>query len=776
MPRFSVIVPAYKVQAYLADCLRSVLTQTFDDLELIAVDDCSPDACGALVDEFAARDHRITALHLPGKSGLGPARNAGLARATGDYVLFLDGDDTLAPGALRCLADRIEESGGPDVLVYDYARTDWSGETVRNTFAAPLTEDASSFRQLIERPDLLMFLVAASNKAYRRAFVEGAGFAFPPGHHTDTGWAYPVLMTAGSIATVDRVCVHDRQRRLVLSAADPGHLATGRGHFDLFEQYDRVFAFVAGQPALAHWRPVLHRRMLDHFAALAGTDGLLPRGSHGAFFRRARARHRRYRAPGILPPARNKARVSLRAVLQAGLRAGPRHALLRLGAHRTYRVLRSAGRLRDAAARPATALLRAVRQAALLLHYGLQRRLPVQAGLAVFAAYGNSGYTCDPAAIEAKVRELVPHLRTAWIAGAAHEHTVPAATRRLRPGTFAYWTALARAKYLVNNADFDQRLIKRPRQILLRTHHGTPLTSVGLDLLDRPAAARDTDFGRLLADADRWDYSLSANRHSTLVRERAYPTSCTTLEYGHPRNDVFQRATADDVARLRASLAIPEDSTAVLYAPAYRDYRRTQRLPLDPERLAEALGPRFVLLTLAHHVYGAPVPYTPRPTSHARLLDVSGHPSVEALCLASDALLTDYSSLMFDYANLDRPIVLHCADREAYEAARGTYFDLRDCPPGAAARTEDELIDIFASGHWRGSRSTQLRTAFRARFCPYDDGQAAERVVRHVFLGETAGLPVPLPQQERTPAPVPLLVPRQSEDGRSLSGAERMSG
>jgi hypothetical protein len=107
---------------------------------------------------------------------------------------------------------------------------------------------------------------------------------------------------------------------------------------------------------------------------------------------------------------------------------------------------------------------------------------------------------------------------------------------------------------------------------------------------------------------------------------------------------------------------------------------------------------------------------------------------------------------MFDYANLDRPIVIHADDWEAYEAARGTYFDLRAFPPGAVARSEDELIDIFATDHWRGSRSTQLRTAFRERFCPYDDGRAAERVVRHVVLGET-DLPPVVPLADRHPVP-----------------------
>ncbi|HEY9437488.1 MAG TPA: CDP-glycerol glycerophosphotransferase family protein, partial [Streptomyces sp.] len=134
------------------------------------------------------------------------------------------------------------------------------------------------------------------------------------------------------------------------------------------------------------------------------------------------------------------------------------------------------------------------------------------------------------------------------------------------------------------------------------------------------------------------------------------------------------------------------------------------------------------------------------------------HPSIESLCLASDVLITDYSSLMFDYANLDRPVVLFLDDAQAYEAARGTYFDLESFPPGAVAHSQEELHEIFATGHWRGPRSAQRRAAFRARFCPYDDGFAAERVVRRVFLGETSGLPHPVPVKGLRPAGV---LPRQ---------------
>ncbi|MGW7193211.1 CDP-glycerol glycerophosphotransferase family protein, partial [Streptomyces sp. NPDC054838] len=376
--------------------------------------------------------------------------------------------------------------------------------------------------------------------------------------------------------------------------------------------------------------------------------------------------------------------------------------------------------------------------------------LPLRPELAVFSAYWHGGYACNPAAIEAKLRELAPRMRTAWICDAAHAATLPPQTAALRPGSAAYWTALARATYLTTNVNFERALVKRPGQVLLQTQHGTPLKRVGLDLQDRPAAAPTTDFAGLLRGADQWDYLLSANRHSTLVWEKAVPAPYTTLEYGYPRNDVFLRATAREVAELRARLGIPAGSTAILYAPTHRDYRRSRPRHLDFGRVLRDLGPRFTILARDHLTYAGA---GPEPDGHPRLVDVSGHPSVEELCLASDALVTDYSSLMFDYAVLDRPIVIHAEDWEAYEAARGTYFDLRDAPPGAVARTEDELVDIFATGHWQGSRSAQLRAAFRSRFCTFDDGHAAERVVRHVFLGQSAPLPAVVPPEDRRPAP-----------------------
>ncbi|MER7175874.1 bifunctional glycosyltransferase/CDP-glycerol:glycerophosphate glycerophosphotransferase [Streptomyces mesophilus] len=728
MPRFSVIVPVYKVQAYLHECLFSVLEQSCTDFELIVVDDCSPDGSPAIIDEFAAADPRVRAVHLTENVGLGRARNAGMAQARGEYLIFLDSDDTLTPDSLRAISERLKETDSPDILLYDYARTYWTGEVRRNEFAHLLGEGGPASFQLADRPGLLKVIMVAWNKAYRREFIEEQQLAFPPGYYEDTPWTYPALLAAESLAVLDRVCVHYRQRRRgsILGT-------TSRKHFDIFDQYERVFAFLDSRPELARWRPVMFRRMIDHYSTIFTKRGRLPRGTRAEFLRRARAHYGRYRTKGHPVPLRTRLR----------------HALVKLGTHRTYRTLMLTRGVKSRLASYAKSLKRLARGALLQVHYRVQLKLPVKTDYAVFSAYWGRGHSCNPGAIEAKVRELAPGIRTAWISEPAHRHHVPTGTRRLTPGTAAYWTALARAKYLVNNVNFDRRLVKRPGQILIQTQHGTPLKHMGLDLQDRPAAARDTDFGQLMASADKWDYVLSANRHSTLTWERVFPATYEILEYGYPRNDRFLHATSHEVARLRETLGIPEGSTAILYAPTYRDYRSTQRTSVDLERMLRELGPRYTVLTRAHHSYEAPL----ATADSARLIDVSSHPSVETLCLASDALVTDYSSLMFDYANLDRPIVIYADDWEAYEAARGTYFDLRAFPPGTVARSEDELIDIFATGHWRGSRSAQLRAAFRERFCAYDDGRAAERVVRHLFLGQTPGLPPVVPLADRRPVP-----------------------
>ncbi len=319
--------------------------------------------------------------------------------------------------------------------------------------------------------------------------------------------------------------------------------------------------------------------------------------------------------------------------------------------------------------------------------------------LALYSSYWGRAYECNPAAIHAAATRLAPHVRGVWAVSADQVPRLPPGVPGVVIRSFAYYRALARAKWTFNNANFGDEVVKRPGTVHVQTHHGTPLKLMGVD---EPAFRDDPD--NLLKRCDRWDFSLSTNRYSTEIWARAYPCRFESLEYGYPRNDILVNATPELITRLRARYP---DGPLALYAPTFRE------APPVPIKIKG-----FTVLTKQHYFHG----------------DGTAGTSIEELMLVSDALVTDYSSVMFDYALLDRPIVIYAPDWERYQAWRGVYFDLLARPPGIVARTEHELNEAFASGAvWQTS---DLRAAFRERFCQFDDGRAAERVVRRVILGQ----------------------------------------
>ncbi|NED90640.1 glycosyltransferase [Streptomyces sp. SID11233] len=743
MPRLTLIVPAYNVQGYIGECLDSVLQQDFTDFEIIGVDDCSPDGSGAILDTYAERDARVRVLHLTENVGLGHARNAGMDEATGDYLLFLDSDDTLAPGSLAAIAARLDATDDPDVLVFDYTRTYWDGRQLRNKRAELLDESGPAVFALADRPQLLDLLQIVWNKAYRRAFVTGHGFRFPPGYYEDAPWTFSSLISAETIAVLDRSCVLYRQRR------EGGNIlrTVSRKHFDVFDQYDRVFAYLDARPELESWRPALFRKMTDHFLTVLEKPGRLPQNARAEFFHRAAKDYRGRLPEGFQRPLGGK---------------GYKYALLGLDSYPALVGVTRVNNVRNRAKLGGRARVGRAKRAALGMFYKSQLRMPLDDKLAVFSAYWGRGYSCNPAAIEAELGRLAPDMRRVWAVRSEHRDRVPKGVEAVVVGSREYWSVMARAKYLTNNVNFGDTVIKRDGQIHLQTHHGTPLKTMGLDQAQYPAST-SMDMEKLLRRCDRWDYSLSANRFSTTVWERVYPCRYTSLETGYPRNDVLLNATAADVSRARSELGLADGSTAFLYAPTHREYEKSFAPRLDLPRLAEELGPDVTLLVRGHYFY-KPTGRLADLQASGRIIDVSAHGNVEQLYLAADALITDYSSAMFDYANLDRPIVIYADDWDTYRAVRGTYFDLMAEPPGAVATSQARLASVLGSREWRSEESAGLRRAFRERFCDYDDGRAAERVVRRVFLGEETMLPY-LPLDERTPAPSPAEALEQA--GRS---------
>ncbi|HEX6872678.1 MAG TPA: bifunctional glycosyltransferase family 2 protein/CDP-glycerol:glycerophosphate glycerophosphotransferase [Micromonosporaceae bacterium] len=717
----SVIVPVHNVAGYLRACLDSILNQSFHDLELIAVDDRSPDHCPAILDEYASADPRLRVIHLDTNVGLGRARNIGLDRATGTYVWFVDSDDWLPAGALHAVAAKVQ-ADNPDVLLVDHTRVDWLGQHRPSDGRRLLStwSPVPAFT-LADEPRLLNLFTVAWNKVIRRDFLTRTGLRFDVGWYEDLPFTYPVLVAAERIATVGRVCYHYRRRR-----QDAITQTRSRRHFEVFDQWQRVFARLDELgPRAAPYRAAIFQRMVWHLFVVQSRDERLPAQARREFFAEMSRFYARFR-PAEEPPLSRLDQVRRRLLAANAYLTfrGLRRA--RLGVRRARRTVRRLRRhtrsgIRVARRVTATATGRA--------WYAVQRRLPIEADLAVYAAYWYRGFACNPAAIYQKAAELVPWVRGVWI-------VEPDAVAKMPPGvpfvvhrSLRYYRTLARARWLVNNVNFPDFVVKRPGSVHVQTHHGTPVKVMGLDQAQFPVGAQGLDFAALMRRCDRWDYSVSANAHTTEVWSRAYPCAYQHLEYGYPRNDRLVVAEPAQVAAVRADLAVPDGTTVVLYAPTHREYLAGPPNLIELDEFADALGEDTLVLARGHYFY------TSRTARfHPRVRDVSDHPRVEDLLLAADVLVTDYSSIMFDYAVLDRPIAIYAPDWDAYRRTRGVTFDLIAEAPGVVATTAADLVDAFRTGAIRDDAAAKARAQFRARFCALEDGRAAERVVRRVFL------------------------------------------
>jgi CDP-glycerol glycerophosphotransferase len=712
----SIVLPVYRVQGYLRQCLDSVLEQSFDDFEIVAVDDRSPDYSGAILAEYAARDPRVRVVTSPENVGLGRARNLGLSQARGEYVWFLDSDDWLATGALAAVAARLRATDA-DVLVVGWDRVHWDGPVQKGS-ARTLLADAPPVFSVDEWPQVLDVLHVAWNRVIRRDLLERLGLSFEAGWYEDVSFTFPLMLAAPRISGLPRTCVHYRQRRTGAITR-----TVGDRHFEVFEHWEHALTLCAKYAQTSDKvRGLLFRRMLWHLMRVLRHDTRVLPASRRRFFAQMSEMYQRHLPPAGFP--------------SPGGGEGLRYRLVARGSYRTFRLaefaMQAVRGVQGALGRPRRTVVRRSRQAAGRLYYRFQRLLPIDRSLALYAAYWYRGVACNPAAIAAKAAELVPQVRGVWVIDPSRVGAVPPGVDYVVAGTPAYYRALARARYLINNVNWPNVMVKRRGTTHVMTHHGTPLKVMGIDQVDYPAAVRDSDFAGQMRRADRWDFSVTANAHTTIAWERAYPCGYETLEVGYPRNDRLATATPEETAAIREGLGIRPGRRVVLYVPTLREWLPTGADVLDVERLADALGPDTVLLVRRHYLAVGDDEGDQTPSGPARIVDVSGHPVVEDLYLAADVLLTDYSSAMFDFAVLDRPLVIYAPDWVVYRDLRGVYFDLIASPPGPVATEFDGLTKIFRDERW----DDEARAAFRARFCSLDDGGAAERVVRRVFLDQ----------------------------------------
>jgi CDP-glycerol glycerophosphotransferase (TagB/SpsB family) len=351
-----------------------------------------------------------------------------------------------------------------------------------------------------------------------------------------------------------------------------------------------------------------------------------------------------------------------------------------------------------------------------------RRSRPSPDNVVFFESYFGQNVSCNPRALDRALSSIRPDAVRYWsVTDASVE--VPVGGIAVIEGTAEWWRARSSARLLIVNDWLRKRYRKRPGRSVLQTWHGTPLKKIALD---RERVSARTAIATRREKA-RWDLMLSQNDFSTNIFRSAYAVRKPIWQEGYPRDDILTTGDADAV---RARLGIAPDTRIVLYAPTWRDDRPDKVDHLDVGALSRELGPDHVILIRGHS-------RTMRPGADvlaSGVIDVTGYPDISELFLAADSLVTDYSSVMFDFTVTGKPIYFFAPDLAHYrDQLRGFYFDLLADAPGPVITEQAELIALLRGEPTHEAEYADRYAAWQKKYNPRDDGHAAERVINRLI-------------------------------------------
>lgn len=354
-------------------------------------------------------------------------------------------------------------------------------------------------------------------------------------------------------------------------------------------------------------------------------------------------------------------------------------------------------------------------------------RLPVKKGSVVFESHLGLHYSDSPKYIYKTLRQHKYPGRITW-SYAENTNGFPKDADLVRRGSWSYLRALARAEFWVDNQGFPQWMGKRKQTTYIQTWHGSALKTMGVNT-PQVKAMLTMQRTALTHAIDRFDHFLVRGEWDIRTLVEAFEMRAEPLRIGYPRNDLLLgEGVAKRSAELRARFGFPEDKTVLLYAPTFRSTSGRFTPDFDFAEFAREFGETHLLLVRAHYLNSVHVPEQAR----RAVQDVSKYPDVTELFLASDALITDFSSVMFDYALLDRPLLFFAPDQAGYAQDRGTYFDLEAEAPGPYTTNQAAFFSAIRTLMDDGAYDDARRT-FAKRYGEYEQGDAAEQVYQRFF-------------------------------------------
>lgn len=379
--------------------------------------------------------------------------------------------------------------------------------------------------------------------------------------------------------------------------------------------------------------------------------------------------------------------------------------------------------------------------------YKLYKSEKVNDKLVVFESFQGRSYACSPKALYLAMLndEKYKDYHFVWAVNNVEKHAYLKKnknTKVVKRISDAYHKSLAQAKYIVFNSGLPAYVKLKEEQVYVQTWHGTPLKRLGCDIEATGNAAfnQKETRDRYIINGKKFDYLLSPSAYTTEKLSSAFNLSPARkqqiiIEEGYPRNDALFNYSAEQLDSFKKRLKLPENKNIILYAPTFRDNHYEFSVgfkysgELDFDQLQQEIGDDCIVLFRAHCQIADKFDFK---KYKEFIYDVSKYEDVNELYAISDLLITDYSSVFFDYANLKRPMIFYMYDLKEYQNdVRDFYLDLQELP-GPIVETQDNLT-VEIKKQLKDFVYDEKYQKFNQKFNYLDSGDCSTRVLNRII-------------------------------------------
>jgi len=737
--KLSVIIPYHDYPRYLLDCLTSLREQGVDNLETILVTNDQNDELLTLINEFS---DEINLKHVVSEKHASVAvnRNLGIENATGDYVYFLDSDDYLDKNTLSLLFEEAaltnaDVVSGPQKVTWNkkavYEAVQLKQEVDVNLAVEPFINPAVNFLKHDPNPTVENLLVKERNLTdvsilnvlIKRSLLTENAIRFDEDllYYSDLPVVVAVVKASNTYVFVDAAVYIKRKHNDSINMPALSQIEDDHRFKEFTTAYQRGCDQV-DKDSLIHI--VLQQKMVDYYCDTVAKN--IHRSPDNSW------RKEKYTlvaglianiGPHVLNNLTGYQKRLVKATIAGNYQKVQKIILRDLMKHRFISMIQTRNKNEL--------------NKTLYRHRFLKQ--PVEPNWVMFESFFGKSYSDSPKYIyEYLVTNYPGKYRFVWVLE-DKKVQLPFDGITVRRFSLKYAYYLARAKYLVFNIRQPIWYKKRKEQVLLQTWHGTPLKRLVFDQEDVTAGTPmyKMQFYKKRAE---WDYLIAANQFSSDTFRRCFMYEGKMLETGYPRNDLLNHPEKAQLAQqIKAKLQLPSDKKLILYAPTWRDDEYIDagkykfQLQLDLQQMQRELGDEYVVLLRMHYYIASNLDLT---GCENFAFNVSNYNDITELYLISDVLITDYSSVFFDYATLKRPMLFFTYDLDKYrDMLRGFYIRMEDELPGPLLFTSDAVIDAIKNIDQLAIDYKEKYDQFHQKFCDWEDGHASKRVVEAVFKG-----------------------------------------